>query len=462
MQRPDLNRIILTIRRIAIVLIMLFSYGYYRLSDTNQALANIGLVSFAAIMQFVPAALAGLYWRGANQRGAIAALSLGFLVWAYCLLFPTLLGPLQIDRMFAEAGWLHPQHLFGIQNISPLTHGVLWSMLVNVAALVIGSLRYQPALLDKIQASIFLHTSAQENLLPTSRGANHHATVRDARTLCHSILGEEISEQVFSPPDPADGELDPDSPVTRELVQRIERAIASVIGASSARHVVAKTLLGEDISAEDLVVLMDETSQAITFNRELLQSGFENISQGISVVDRQQNLVAWNSRYVELFEFPREFLHVGMPLEDILRYNHQRGEYGEGYDDQRLAARMASIRAGEPYSEERRRPNGRHIRSQGNPMPGGGFVTSYTDITDTVNAEELLRKVNEDLEVRVTERTRDLEAAEPPVAGCDGRQDPFSRGSQPRPAAADQRGAGCSTRASCEQCQREDPGNRMT
>jgi Na+/proline symporter/signal transduction histidine kinase len=409
LQRPNLNRIILTIRRIAIALIMLFSYGYYRLSDTTQGLANIGLVSFAAIMQFVPAALVGLYWRGANRRGAVAGLLLGFVVWGYCLLMPTLLGPLHIDRLFPEASWLHPQHLFGLQGLSPLTHGVLWSMVFNIGGLLIGSLRYQPTLLDKIQASIFVHISTGDNPQLMPRGDGHHATVRDARTLCQSILGEEASERVFDHPDSPSGGYDPDGQVTRQLVQRIERSIASVIGASSARHVVAKTLLGEDISAEDLVVLMDETSQAITFNRELLQSGFENISQGISVVDRQHKLVAWNSRYVELFEFPRDFLHVGMPVEEVLQFNAKRGEYGDDFADQQVSRRLANIRAAKPYYEVRRRPNGRHIRSQGNPMPGGGFVTSYTDITDTVNAEELLRKVNEDLENRVMERTRDLE-----------------------------------------------------
>ncbi len=409
LQRPNLNRIILTIRRIAIILIILFSYGYYRLSDTTQGLANIGLVSFAAIMQVAPAALVGLYWGGANRRGAVTGLSLGLLVWTYCLLMPTLLGHLQIERLFGGTDWLHPHHLFGLDGLSPLTHGVFWSMVFNIGGLLIGSIRFQPSLLDKIQASIFLHTSPLDNAITLPRSDSSYASVRDARTLCQSILGEEASNRVFDHPDaPADG-YPPDSKVTRELVQRIERSIASVIGASSARHVVAKTLLGEDISAEDLVVLMDETSQAITFNRELLQSGFENISQGISVIDRQQKLVAWNSRYLELFEFPKDFLYVGMPVEEVLRYNAGRGEYGDAQREHQVGRRMTCYRTGEPYNEERRRPNGRHIRSQGNPMPGGGFVTSYTDITDAVNAEELLRKVNEDLENRVMERTRDLE-----------------------------------------------------
>ena len=409
LRHPGLSRIILTIRRIAIALILLFSYGYFRLSDTSQGLANIGLVSFAATMQFAPAALLGLYWRGANRRGAVAGLILGFITWGYCLLLPTLLGYREINLIFGEASWLHPHHLFGIEGLSPLVHGVFWSMVFNLGALFLGSIRFRPSLLDRIQASVFLHTAPAEQTMSLSRGEGHYASVRDARVLCQSILGETASDRIFDPGDGPARRQDND-PVSRELVQEIERSIASVIGASSARHVVAKTLLGHDISAEDLVVMMDETSQAITFNRELLQSGFENISQGISVIDRHQKLVAWNSRFVELLEFPEDFLYVGMPVEEVLRYNAARGEYGAGNSRSLVARRMDGFRSGKPHNEERKRPNGRYIRSQGNPMPGGGFVTSYTDITDAVNAEELLRRTNESLEIRVMERTRDLEA----------------------------------------------------
>ena len=408
LRHPGLSRIILTIRRISIALILLCSYGYFRLSDTSQGLANIGLVSFAATMQFAPAALAGLYWRGANRRGAVAGLILGFITWGYCLLLPTLLGYREVNLIFGETSWLHPHHLFGVEDLSPLVHGVFWSMAFNIGALILGSIRFRPSLLDRIQASVFLHTTPVEHPMPLFRGEGHHASVHDARTLCRSILGETASDRIFgSGRGPARHQEN--DPVPRELVQEIERSIASVIGASSARHVVAKTLLGRDISAEDLVVMLDETSQAITFNRELLQSGFEHISQGVSVIDRHQKLVAWNTRFVELLEFPEDFLYVGMPVEEVLRYNAARGEYGEGNSKGQVARRMEGFRSGKPHSEERKRPNGRYIRSQGNPMPGGGFVTSYTDITDTVNAEELLRKANESLEIRVMERTRDLE-----------------------------------------------------
>jgi len=409
LQRQNINRIILTIRRIVIGLIMLFSYGYYLLSDTSQGLANIGLLSFAAIAQFAPAVVAGLYWQRANRRGAIAGLGIGFATWAYCLLIPNFIDSAELSLIFSTASWAHPEHLFGIAAMPPLTHGVFWSLFLNTSAIVIGSIRYNPSLIDKIQASIFLHSTPVEQELGIPRNQHNVATIKDARTLCESIAGENSAAKIFRKHEEAGDIVDPDEPVTPLLVRDIERSIASVIGASSARHVVAETLLGENISIEDLVLLMDETSQAITFNRELLQAGFENITQGISVVDSEQRLVAWNNRYIELYDYPADFLYVGMPIEDLIRYNAERGECGPGEIEHHVQKRMTHLKTGNPHSYQRQRPNGTYIKSQGNPMPGGGFVTSYTDTTQSVASEALLRKVNEELEMRVADRTRDLE-----------------------------------------------------
>ncbi len=397
LQRHDLNRIILTIRRIVIIGIMLFSYGYYRLSDTSQGLANIGLLSFAAIIQFAPAAIIGLYWRRANRRGAILGLSLGSITWAYCLLIPNFVGGVELNLIFATAPWMHPQHLLGITGLSPLTHGVFWSLTLNLAGLIIGSVRFQPSLLDKIQASLFAHTAPNQPALSHVTTQTRFASIKDARTLCESIIGELETSKIFIDYENQGISNGQNNPVNRKLVQKIEKSIASVIGASSARHVVAKTLLGEDFSAEDMMVLMDETSQAISFNRELLQAGFENISQGISVVDKDLRLVAWNNRYVEIFDYPRDFLYVGMPIEKVIRFNVSRGECGPGEVDHHINKRLEHLRAGTTHSFERERNNGRYVRSQGNPMPGGGFVTSYTDITEQKINEQALRESEQNI-----------------------------------------------------------------
>jgi PAS domain S-box-containing protein len=390
-QRPDLSQIILRIRRITIVLLMLSSYGYFRLSGNNQQLANMGLLSFAAIIQFAPAMIAALYWQRANQRGVLLGLGIGFIAWAYTLLMPNFVSPATLDAAFPNINWLHPHHLFNIQFSSSLTHGVVWSLLLNTAAMVFGSLRYAPSMLDKIQASIFTHTYVEPEALGQTANFAVNATVANAKILCVSIIGHASTDQLFDRyARQRNKELKDYDIVDKNLIEAIERAIAGVIGASSARHIITTQLLGEDVSAEDLFVMMDETSQALQFNQDILQASFENISQGISVVDKNLKLVAWNTRYQAMFEYPDELLKIGTPIEKLIGYNAERGDCGPGEIKALIERRLKHLRNSGGYSSERKR-RGAYIKINGNPIPGGGFVTSFTDITEQKNIEQALR-----------------------------------------------------------------------
>jgi Na+/proline symporter len=92
----DLTGLLLGIRRVAILGILLLGYLYFHLAGEAYALVSIGLISFAAVAQFAPALLGGMYWKGGTQRGALAGLLLGFALWAYTLMLPSL----------AKSGWL--------------------------------------------------------------------------------------------------------------------------------------------------------------------------------------------------------------------------------------------------------------------------------------------------------------------------------------------------------------------
>ncbi len=162
------------------------------------------------------------------------------------------------------------------------------------------------------------------------------------------------------------------------------------------------------MQVEDVVKIADEASEVLQFNRALLQGAIENITQGISVVDQSLRLVAWNHRYIELFEYPEGLIYVGRPIADIIRYNAERGLCGPGDPDLHVAKRLYWMRQGTPHTSERLFPNGRVIELIGNPMPGGGFVMSFTDITNYRDAEQGLKDANESLEQRVQERTFEL------------------------------------------------------
>jgi signal transduction histidine kinase len=137
------------------------------------------------------------------------------------------------------------------------------------------------------------------------------------------------------------------------------------------------------------------------------------MSQGICVVDDQMRLVAWNRPYLDLFDYPDELIRVGRPVADLLRHNLRRGLIrGEsGALEAAVERRLAHKRAGSRHRIERPWPDGRIMEIRGNPMPGGGFVATFTDVTAFRRAEAELKRINETLEQRVSERTGELEAA---------------------------------------------------
>ena len=134
------------------------------------------------------------------------------------------------------------------------------------------------------------------------------------------------------------------------------------------------------------------------------------LPQAVGVVDAQLRLVAWNRRYVELFQTPQELLRVGRPIEDLLRYNARRRLLG-GDPEDAVRRRLEHLRAARAYVFEREWPDGTVLEIRGNPLPGGGFVTSYTDITSYPSAARELRTLASTLEQRVAQRTLELEEA---------------------------------------------------
>ncbi|HBR97422.1 MAG TPA: hypothetical protein DD979_08590, partial [Gammaproteobacteria bacterium] len=158
----------------------------------------------------------------------------------------------------------------------------------------------------------------------------------------------------------------------------------------------------------DVFSIVDEASQALHFSQELLTHTIEHIDQGISVVDENLNIVAWNSRYLELYSYPKGFIYVGRPIADVIRFNAEEGECGPGEVEEHVNKRLLFMRAGTEHAYLRYRKDGTVLQIQGKPMPGGGFVTSFTDITEHKKNERELRVINENLEQIVAGRTHEL------------------------------------------------------
>ena len=143
----------------------------------------------------------------------------------------------------------------------------------------------------------------------------------------------------------------------------------------------------------------------------LLQAGLDQISQGFTVIDAELRLIGWNLAFFRLLDFPIHMPRVGTPFEDFMRFNAERGEYGPGSVEEQVASRVAAARLLKPHYLERTRPTGIILGIRGEPLPNGGFVTTYTDITVQRKQEQLIRGQNEELDRRVQERTTELENA---------------------------------------------------
>ena len=424
--RENIGSLLLMIRRIAIFLILVLAYFYYRSAGDAQ-LASIGLLSFAAIAQLAPPFFGGLIWRRATATGAIVGMSAGILVWSYTLLLPSFADVGFIGQHILVHGpWdiaaLRPQSLFGL-DLPPLVHGVIWSLGLNVAAYIGVSLLRAPSSIERLQANLFVPTNLAP-IAPSFRLWRSSVTVEELTTTVARYFGEERTRTAFDnfaathrisldPPDEADF----------RLVRYAEHVLASAIGAASSRLVLSLLLRKRTVSTKAALKLLDDANAAIQYNREILQTALDHVRQGIAVFDKDLSLICWNRQFGEILDLPPSFTRIGVSLSEILRFNGRRGNIGpdriEGFVRDQIALYVSGT---EPFLERFAEP-GPVIEVRANRMPDGGIVTTFTDITPSVEAAEALERANETLERRVQERTEELTRLNAALARAKGEAD---------------------------------------
>ncbi len=402
--QPDLTSLILNTRRATIVVILALAFTYYRFTSNNIHLASIGFVSFAAIAQFVPAFLGGLFWRNANARGAMLGLSAGFLVWAYTLLLPTMAPD---DAAILRDGFLgftalRPEALFGT-NALPLTNGVIWSLAANTLFYVLGSLSRASTPLERIQASVFLprHFIAT----PALKRFRTTVTVAELKATMARYLGTERVERAFVRFEGREQRsLDPNMTVDTPMIRYAEQLLGTAVGSSSARLVLSLLLQRDEASGADTRQLLDDASAALQQNRDLLQIALDQMEQGITVFDKDFRLAFWNRQFRTLFDLPDEVMQVGIPVSEIVDYLTRRDDITFGTRNSFIHA-LTAMR--EPWRMEMK-TTAKVLEIQSNPMPDGGIVATYTNVTAEVEADLMRQRAAEMLEQRVADRTAEL------------------------------------------------------
>jgi Na+/proline symporter/signal transduction histidine kinase len=307
-ERPDLTGLLLVIRRGAILSILMLGYLYFRLAGEAYALVSIGLISFAAVAQFAPAVLGGVFWKGGTRRGALAGLLVGFAIWCYTLLIPALarsnwlpLGLLE-DGPFGLA-LLRPLQLFGLQGLDQTTHAMIWSMIGNIGAYVLVSLAGTQSPAEHRQASVFVDVfrrQPQTDGTPFWRGT---ASAVDLHNLLARFLGTEAADAAFADHARRRGWRWPEKSLEADadLVHHVETQLAGAIGASSARIMVASVAKEEAITLEEMRAILDEASQVVVYSHRLAQKSFE-------LERATEELRAANERLKELDRMKDEFV----------------------------------------------------------------------------------------------------------------------------------------------------------
>ncbi len=372
----DLRPRVLAFRRAGILAVFLMSWLYSRAMSGTEALSDFGLMSFTALAQLAPAVLLAVYRPRTPSPAIMAGIILGSLVWLWLMLLPMVIPH---SATSGALQWLtlrvQPGHI-------AISMGA--SLAINLITVAVMSRAVSPS-------------------QPLQRDAVAAASMRKT---AGRFLGQERARQLMAG---HAGQMLDD-----ERVTAIERELTAVVGAGMARLLVEAARDGGAAPLEAVTRAVGEATQVLRFNQRLLEAALENMSQGISVVDAQLQLVAWNSRYAALFKFPPELLQVGQPVANLTAWALGQLKIGDAPGDnasKALSRRIAHMRRGTPHLSERIFPDNTIVEIRGNPMPGGGYVATFTDVTAFRSAEDALKRSNETLERRVQDRTARLEHA---------------------------------------------------
>ncbi len=407
----DIGALVLWVRRIAIVGVLALGFAYERMAG-EAGLVSIGLLSFAAVAQIAPAFLGGLFWRRGTARGAIAGMTTGALAWFYLLLLPSFRPEHALSSLLAHGplavAWLSPAALVAFAP-NALVGGAVLSLAVNVAAFVAFSLTRQPSALERAQASAFsgVGVGGQPQAFRLWRSST---TTGELEAAVARYLGAGRAHRAFATFMRERGLVyDPALEAGAQLVRHAEFLLSPAIGASTSRQVLSLLLKPRTVSGQSALKLIDEASAAIQSSRDQLQHALDHARQGIAVFDANLALTAWNREFVDLFDLPPAMLHHGVGLDEIVRFNAGRGVYGPGDSEDFVADRVASLLYDDRPNRLRLFSTNRVIEVRSARLPDGGIVTTYTDVTQSVQAEEALAASNEMLERRVDERTAELQ-----------------------------------------------------
>jgi Na+/proline symporter/nitrogen-specific signal transduction histidine kinase len=274
-QSRELTGLLLFIRRGSIILVLMLGYAYFHYIGGFYALVFIGLMSFAAVAQFAPALIGGIFWKGGTRSGAISGLIAGFAVLTYTIFLPSLVEIGLIHQDFLTAGpfgiqLLKPYELLGLQRFNPVSHAAFWSILVNLSVYIAVSVLGRPRAIEHTQAALFVDVFKYSGETGDSLFRRGTVNLPDLRSLLSRFLGQTKADQELSGYARKHNiNWDNHTTADADLVGHAEKLLTGAVGSASARIMVSSVVKEEPLGIEEVLNILDETRQVIAYSREL-------------------------------------------------------------------------------------------------------------------------------------------------------------------------------------------------
>jgi len=388
---------LLLIRKTLVLVVIFLSYGMLLLSPPDT-LSSLGEVAFGAIAQIGPALFVAFYWRRATLTGVLAGISSGFIIWTLFNLLPQL------------GLYIHPLSDFDVPKTTVIT---LLGLFTNIISVWLVSLLTRQSIREQMQSEFFYKDRKKAQW---SLPIQPKIDIVELEFLVASFIGKEKAKKSFEQFHQAHQSKN-NKVFNEAILFHAEDALARVLGSASAKLVTSFAVSTRGMAFDQVTQLVEDNSnQQLEFSRTILQSAIENVSEGISIIDSELKLVAWNKQYLDIFNYPDNFIYIGCPISQLIHFNISQQSYFIKDIELLVEKRLNFIKDGSRHNSEYKLKNGKNIHIEGNPIPGGGFVMIFSDITKYRQKEKVLKEENTDLESRVRFRTAELEQANKELA----------------------------------------------
>lgn len=373
---------VLKIRQVTISIMLFIAYWYHVYLGESTTLVETGTIAISLLAQTFPAMVIGIYWKKAHKLGALLGLSVGVSIIVAGMLVPAILSVSDTSVR------LSPNEIASV---------LFLSLLANAFTILLVS-----SFKQNVNENVF--TSTINNQL------DYRIQYQQLLTLVSKLLPREVAQEFKQQTQYVSVGHDVVAP--QSVLLKAQKLLSSHLGSASTRIMLNTISDKTHSNFDDMSDLIVQAGKHFQFNREVLQASITHLPLGVSVIDADLKLVAWNQLYESLFDYPQNYLQVGLPIVDMLHYNASRGLLGEAKDvEDDIQKRMHNMLVGRSYKVVRPNLFGKVIEISGHPLPAGGYITCYSNISEYIEIQNALEQSKEVLEDRVIQRTSELEYA---------------------------------------------------